>query len=111
MLARIFLSQVLVAVGVCCYDVISALPWPNVVEGVFNGLSAPFTDFITLEDVDEKHVPLRPQTWRPRVMILLSSLACVGWIGVLSYSTIAYGSVYLQPLSLTVLSWVDMVSA
>lgn len=72
------------------YDFLSVFPWPKFCQTIWRCVRSPFTDFIGLEDLDCEHGPtLVPPAWKPRVLVLLSTVEVVAWAAVFAYDVLA----------------------
>jgi hypothetical protein len=79
-----------IALFTLLYDLSSAIRWPKLIQYGWHVLKAPFTDFMGLQDLDEKSSQnvVQPQ-WKLWILVVLSTAEAAGWATVVAYEAIA----------------------
>ncbi|KAF8167359.1 pleiotropic drug resistance ABC transporter [Crassisporium funariophilum] len=88
------------------YDIVTSIPYPKTLRAVFHWLSAPFKNFLTLEDlldpVDRTPISSRLKT---RQNAGLACVALVGWVGCLMFGIYIKDNDYALKSLIQSISW------
>lgn len=82
------LLPVIIISAAFALDLVSAIPHPRPLRALWSWISAPYSNFLTLDDLILEPVDRTPQfsQLKTRILAGLSCLAFVGWVGCLMYS-------------------------
>ncbi len=90
-------------------DLVSILPHPRPFRTLWCWISSPFCNFLTLDDLILDPVDRTPKFshLKTRMLTGLSSLAVVGWVGILVFSVYMSDQDYLIRSLIYTVSWVS----
>lgn len=93
------------------FDLLARIHWPKALRRLGSKIRSPFVDFITLDELKSELGPtLTPPAWKPRTLVVLSTLQAAGWAAVLAYGFLAgdVDSIRLVRDAVGLLSWVSV---
>ncbi len=89
------------------HDATSRLHLPKALNIAAASISAPFRNFLTLQDVEGPvDTPAIPSPLKVRTMSCLAFLQAAGWLGSLTYSAVLHDASHVVFSVVTAASWV-----
>ncbi|PCH42091.1 pleiotropic drug resistance ABC transporter [Wolfiporia cocos MD-104 SS10] len=88
-------------------DLLLTIRVPGHVRRVYLFLTAPFRDFLTLEDLEERASPAPPPPeWKARILVVGAVLECVGWSAVCSYTALVGDTASAVQAGVATVAWI-----